>query len=41
MSIQAQKHKHASIGLASQKAILVEHENEKKGASAYLAAQDV
>jgi len=37
-SIQARKRKHDSIGPASHKAILVEHEYERKGAYAYLAA---
>ncbi len=40
-SIQARKRKHASVGPASHKAILVEHEYERKGVYAFLAAWDV
>jgi len=40
-SIQARKRKHGSIGPAPHKAILVEHEYERKGAYAYLAALDI
>lgn len=40
-SIQARKRKHTSCGPMPQKAMLVEHEYERKGACAYLAAWDV